>query len=126
MGLDTGFANDKTDVGLVNVLVADSKGDQTTFKNKCGLQSHYGTFILQLEDGGAESKACKQAAANIFEANVTPASDSDKNNDMHITYAPTQPSAKNVKAKRKQPVVTSQNIDAIAHTPNKLRRLHKA
>ncbi|DBA69160.1 TPA: hypothetical protein ACH3X2_006782 [Trebouxia sp. C0005] len=59
-------------------------------------------------------------------ANVTPASDSDKNNDMHITYAPTQPSAKNVKAKRKQPVVTSQNIDAIAHTPNKLRRLHKA
>ena len=37
------------------------------FKNKCGLQSHYGTFILQLEDGGAESKACKQAAANIFE-----------------------------------------------------------
>ncbi|KAA6426423.1 MAG: hypothetical protein FRX49_03534 [Trebouxia sp. A1-2] len=55
-------------------------------------------------------------------ANVTPASDSDKDNDMHITYAPTQPSAKKVKAKRKQPAVISRNIDAIAHTPNKLRR----
>ncbi|DBA71684.1 TPA: hypothetical protein ACH3X2_001134 [Trebouxia sp. C0005] len=59
-------------------------------------------------------------------ANVTPASDSDKDNDMHITYAPTQPSAKKVKAKRKQPAVISRNIDAIAHTPNKLRRLRKA